>query len=71
MTGTVQLQQSRPRIGESKSGAPGAAVEAWPVVAHLEMQAVALTDCGDLDFRNGAVRDHTVSDGILDERLQE
>src|SRR6266581_8869552 len=70
MARTVQLMQSSPSIGESQSSPAGAAVEAWPVVAHFEMQAVALPDRGDRNLGDAAVRDDTVSDGVLYERLQ-
>src|SRR6266478_2672015 len=71
MTGTVQLLQTGPCVGESQSSAAGVAVEARPVVPHLEMQAVALPDRGDRNLRDAAVGDDTVSDRVLHERLQE
>src|SRR5258707_5673683 len=71
MARTVQLLQSSPSIGESQSSAARTAVEAWPVVAHFEMQAVALPDRRDRDLGDAAVRDDTVSDRVLHERLQQ
>src|SRR5258705_14014084 len=58
MARTVQLLQSSPSIGESQSSATRAAVEAWPVVAHFEMQAVPppdrrRRDLGDTSVRGG------------------
>src|SRR5437016_8219774 len=71
MTRTVQLLQTGPCVGESQSSAAGAAVEARPVVTHLEMQAVALPDRGDRNLRDVAVGDDAVSDRVLHKRLQE
>src|SRR6266536_3485641 len=78
VTGTVQLDEPRPRIREAESApastvARGAAVslQAGSVVTHLQVQAVTFSRGGDLDFRHLAVGDDTVPDRVLHERLQQ